>query len=327
MLLRCKWIYILSFTCVFFVMPKPNTTTRHIYEISFKYHALGFQPFFTTSLHDNSLHHLSKSSAEMITTDSDVSLHEVNKHLTALLLSEPEPPVVSDIAESDPGVVKHKTKKTRVSGPSFFRLPAELRLHIYGLVLTQKHCLSPPKGIQVKQASTQASQKSNLVALLLVNRQIHLETRRLPFQLNTFILGDPYEDCFVHRKVSFIDYFEDILQPLQDWQKCEIRHLELSVTEAELHELCIIELMEMISRYRQGVNEVEGQTVWVHLEMFTRACGQGAGLQERVHWITSCLRKMVSMQKVTVAGTEITLDKEEVLRFVLPRPWRKACHG
>lgn len=259
----------------------------------------------------------------MAATDSDVSLQEVDKNLTALVSTEPEH--VNGMTESNPEVLMDETENVPVAAPAFFRLPAELRLQIYRLVLTRNFCLSWHKSTQASPTPTRPSSKHS-VALLLVNRKIHYETRLLPFQLGTFTLGDPYQDCFVHRKGSFIDYFEDILQSLQDGQKCEIRHLELSVTVAELQELYMIEFRKMISRYRQDANEVEGRIVWEYLDMFVRACGQSTGLKGRVHWIASCLRTMASVQKFTVAGTEITLDRQEVLHFVLPRALRKAGH-
>ena len=261
----------------------------------------------------------------MAATDSDVSLQEVDKNLTALVLTEPEQPVVDGITESTAEVSKDETEKALVSAPAFFRLPAELRLQIYQLVLTRKFCLSWPNITQASPTPTRPPSRHS-VALLLVNRKIHFETRQLPFQLGTFVLGDPYQDCFVHRKASFIDYIKDILQSLQDGQKCEIRHLELSVNVAELQELYIIELRKMISRYRQDANEVEGRMVWAYFDLFVRVCGQSSALKGRVHWIASCLRTMASVQKFTVAGTEITLDREEVLHLVPPRPLRKAGH-
>lgn len=272
-------------------------------------------------LHIISPHHFATSSAEMAATDSDVSLQEVDQNLTALVSTEPEH--VNGMTESNPEVLMDETEKVPVAAPAFFRLPAELRLQIYQLVLTRKFCLSWPKSTQASPTPTRPPSKHS-VALLLVNRKIHFETRQLPFQLGTFVVGDPYQDCFVHRKASFIDYIEDILQSLQDGQKSEIRHLELSVTVAELQELYFIELRKMISRYRQDANEVEGRMVWAYFDLFVRVCGQSSALKGRVHWIASCLRTMASVQKFTVAGTEITLDREEVLHLVPPRPLRKA---
>jgi hypothetical protein len=102
----------------------------------------------------------------------------------------------------------------------FLRLPAELRLKIYSHTLSgfafDVHCWRSyhPFGF----ATRILRKRLNFLALLAVNRQVHTETRLLPFQLNAFRFKS--QDAF-H---SWLDKFS-------------------SDQQAEIREVCLVTWM------------------------------------------------------------------------------------
>ena len=104
--------------------------------------------------------------------------------------------------------------------PSFLlQYPLEIRLQICEIVLTQPILFKHPYSGHPHEGMS--------LALLQVNRQIYNETRLLPFRVN---------------KLSFQRWFgssifccNTFLKLLLDWQIENIRRMELTVTERDLH--------------------------------------------------------------------------------------------
>jgi hypothetical protein len=107
------------------------------------------------------------------------------------------------------------TSSTTISQSILLRLPTELRLEIYTLVLGT--CSSPHRPYDIHRNS-----KSQLsLDILLVNRQIYSEAHLLPFQLNVF--------DFNKWNGTGIPYCRLFLRKLQAWQAGEVRHVMLGV--------------------------------------------------------------------------------------------------
>lgn len=233
----------------------------------------------------------------------EVLLQEVIKGMEASTLDEPEQPAPVSL---------------------FLRLPAELRLQIYELVLTQEFGLPCP--YRARNQQTPQSQKISVVALLQVNRQIYFETRRLPYQLIAFALPNPFLGPFVRdrdlgysvhdRNSSFITYFKDLLRSLQHWQKCEIRHLVLPITDNELEELWRKERSCAVLRITQ-IESIGNELDLAHLyaEQVLDVSELHTNLEKAGHWIAARFYTMTSLEKITIAGSEVRL-KEEVLHHI-----------
>ena len=205
----------------------------------------------------------------------------------------------------------------------FLRLPAELRLHIYKLVLTQDFSLSCPHSIRVHQ--TPQPRKGNALSLLQVNRQIYCETRRLPFQLNIITLRNPFQRSFVRDEAfSFLDYFKDLLDSLLGWQKCVIRQLEISITNEEMQKLKGYEMEHgMLNISAHGGIFTERRIMYMHWVL--EVCTELASVEKFGHGIAARLSMMTSLKKITIAGTEVILQQEQVRHLQFP-PELRAVH-
>ncbi|MCJ1245122.1 hypothetical protein MMC30_002323 [Trapelia coarctata] len=242
----------------------------------------------------------------MAAMNSEVLLQEVIKGLATSNLNGPHPAMI------------------QAPVPPFLRLPAELRLQIYELVLARGFCLSHPQSTRKKRR--RPPRKCNPVALLQVNRQIYLETRLLPFKLNTFTLHNPFRVGLVcHRKFSCIDYFEDLLQPLQDWQRCGIRQLELGITMKEMYKLTSYELNHAALRGPARTGGFFSKEERPYICQVLDVCKTNDPSVEKIgHWIAARLwiMGMTSLETISIAGTDIRLKKEQVLLLIVPRPRR-----
>jgi hypothetical protein len=102
--------------------------------------------------------------------------------------------------------------------PAIFRLPAELRLEIYTLVVGS--CAS------IQHPYTMHGRNQIALQILLVNRQIYYEARLLPFRTNVF--------DFDKRSVSGTHLCRTFLQRLCNWQIRELQHITLAIMERDL---------------------------------------------------------------------------------------------
>ncbi|MCJ1406754.1 hypothetical protein MMC19_000822 [Ptychographa xylographoides] len=101
---------------------------------------------------------------------------------------------------------------------SLFRLPLEIRLQIYELILAQigcpRHCpIKPPRGVSA-------------LSLLRINRAIYNEARLLPFQKSEIVFQRWYG--------SSVFCCNGFLKSIQPWQRQEIRALNLAINGREL---------------------------------------------------------------------------------------------
>lgn len=116
------------------------------------------------------------------------------------------------------------TQTYKIESP-LLRLPLEIRLQIYRHALT----LSSP---ETPKISTHTSNPIFLgtiaTALLLTNRQVYLETRLLPFQVNNF--------NFIKWYGSSIYNARRFLQRLDTWQRAALKSMEIHVVGREIVE-------------------------------------------------------------------------------------------
>lgn len=101
---------------------------------------------------------------------------------------------------------------------SLLNIPAEVRPHIYGLVLAQTDCFC--------HSHTRSPNAGTALALLRVNRSIYDEARLLPFPLSQIEFQKWYG--------SSMFCCNTFLRILQVWQRREIRTLDLTVNGREL---------------------------------------------------------------------------------------------
>jgi hypothetical protein len=109
-------------------------------------------------------------------------------------------------------------RASEIKSPAIFRLPVELRLNIYDLVLGAYGFLQRPYNTH--------EQKRNTLSLLLVNRQVYDEARVLPFRNQVFDFDKP--------SASGMDDCGRLLRRLCNWQMQEIQHIKLAVLERDL---------------------------------------------------------------------------------------------
>ena len=110
------------------------------------------------------------------------------------------------------------------------RLPAELRNLIYSYVFA--HQTIEPVPELWRQRNDTTIRVHNVLTLLRVNRQLHAETRLLPYQNTTFVFTSTYAlDAFVARRSQEqLDFIQSVqinlmLQDEKFWEPEQFRSL------------------------------------------------------------------------------------------------------
>lgn len=231
-------------------------------------------------------------------------LQAVKKVLAGIGSKELERPLLAAIA--------FKGSMTAVvpatNGSPFLRLPAELRLRIYELVLTRTYTLFHPslnpKTYGQPWQKTPRPQNSNAVALLKVNRQIHHETRLLPFQLGKLTVADHFTWCVkLDGGLSYLGYVNGTLLSLQPWQQCEVRNLELGTTKEHLKRLIWREYRLVMRTMRENVRTFR-QTNPSLAQANAVEGGEGL-LEDTAHWAAVHLLMLTPLAKMTLLGPKL----------------------
>jgi len=199
----------------------------------------------------------------------------------------------------------------------FFRLSPELRNQVYKLVLTRPFCLpGPPQCTQLlphlpQDKETQPASKSTALALLQVNRQIYLETRFLPFQLNKIILPKVrYPAFYFGGRQCYLRTYIQVLEGLQVWQRTEIRHLELHFNSDDLKTLRnnkVYWAWYWSAKLASGQHSQRGTSAYQSSKA-DRRHGYGADLDELGLWIAPRLTMLTSLKTFTIDETDIALS-------------------
>jgi hypothetical protein len=231
-------------------------------------------------------------------------LQAVKKVLAAIGLKDFEQPLLAAIG--------FKGSMTAVvpamNGSLFLRLPAELRLRIYELVLTRTYTMFHPslnpKTYGQPGQKIPPPQKSNAVALLKVNRQIHHETRLLPFQLGKLTEADYFTWCVkLDGGLSYLGYVNGTLQSLQPWQQREIRNLELGTTKGHLKRLIWREYRFVMRTMRGNVRRF--RQAYPSLAQANASEGGEGWLEDTAHWAAVHLLMLTPLAKMTLLGPKL----------------------
>ena len=202
-------------------------------------------------------------------------------------------------------------KQANTESSLFLRLPAELRNQVYELVITRHFRLRGRRQSTYPSSHDSRSHpasRSTALALLSVNRQVYLETRLLPFQLNTIILPKfPYQLSRYDGRRFFLRRYTHVLEGLQEWLRREIRHLDLHLDAEDLNRLSKRDYH--YAAYRgseprfgsQGQTGLGGLNLWV--DLFHDDL-EGLG-----HWIAGRLPMLPSLETLTVNQCVIVLSK------------------
>ena len=157
-----------------------------------------------------------------------------------------------------------KPEQTTLTAPLLLRLPAELRIKIYELVLIQPfriHYRPLPTEYPPPPPSTEVP-RSTALALLEVCRQIYQETRLLPFQLNTIVLPKiPAPEIVYGGRRDYLRTYNRTLDRLKVWQMGEIRHLEVHTNMEEQGKMTSIEFFNGVLEWVQSVCRSENEAV------------------------------------------------------------------
>ncbi len=231
-------------------------------------------------------------------------LQAVKKVLAAIGLKDFEQPLLAAIG--------FKGSMTAVvpamNGSLFLRLPAELRLRIYELVLTRTYTMFHPslnpKTYGQPRQKTPRPQNRNVVALLKVNRQINHETRLLPFQLGKLNVADHFTWCVkLDGNLSYLGYVNGTLESLQPWQRGEIRNLELQITKKHLKWLIWQEYSVAMRTMRENVREF--RQVYPSLAQANAVEGGEGLLEDTAHWAAGYLLMLTPLAKMTLLGPKL----------------------
>lgn len=231
-------------------------------------------------------------------------LQAVKKVLAAIGLKEFEQPLLAAIGFKGSMTAVVPT----MNGSPFLRLPAELRLRIYKLVLTRTYTMFYPT-LNPKMHGQPCQKKprpvnSNAVALLKVNRQIHHETRLLPFQLGKLTVADHFTWCVkLDGNLSYLGYVNGILVSLQPWQWGEIRNLELRITKKYLKWLIWQEYSVAMRTMRENVRTF--RQAYPSLAQANAVEGGEGLLEDTAHWAAGHLLMLTPLAKMTLLGPKL----------------------
>jgi hypothetical protein len=209
-------------------------------------------------------------------------------------------------------------------GSRLMRLPAELRLQIWRLVFAQTTFTLTCSG-DASNTHSQPSQPTqvpcgkNTVALLKVNRLIYSEARLFPFQFGYFSVLDYFSWYMgTNGRTSYFTYHNNVLQSLQDWQRCEIRHLRLKVVNPDM-KLFVWREYNMAMSTRRDNPRGFRQAYKLLARMDD---GEGkVGLEEDIgHWIAGNLPTLPALETVMVGFNKVALDRK---RLFCPEPERR----
>jgi len=201
-------------------------------------------------------------------------------------------------------------------GSRLMCLPAELRLQIWELVFAQTNftIAYPDNTLNTHpqpSQPTQAPWNKNTVALLKVNRLIYSEARLLPFQIGFFSVLDYFSWYMgTNGRTSYFTYHNNVLHSLQDWQRREIRYLQLRVVNPDL-KLFIWREYNMAMSTRRD-NPLGFRQAYQLLARMDDGEG-GARLQEDIgHWTAGHLTALPALKTVMVGFKYVDVDRKRL---------------
>jgi len=190
--------------------------------------------------------------------------------------------------------------KSTKSAHHLLTLPAEIRLQIYGLVLAQTDCF--------RHSHTRPPHQGAALSLLRVNKAIYNEARLLPFQLS--------EIAFQKWYGSSIFCCTAFLKSIQDWQRREVRSLDLTVNGRELSGWQAREGWLQICELLSGEAAVPGGVRAMSLNINgTRGFNWDDLLKMNATWVREGLQKMTSLKKLVIVLGDAEVEKELVVGF------------
>jgi len=214
-----------------------------------------------------------------------------------------------------------KTEQPVMEAPLLLRLPAELRIKIWELVLTrplylhypQRFLQYPPQPSQAEK--DQPAPKSNTLTLLQVCRQIHQETRLLPFHLNTITLPKlPSPELVYGGRRAYLRTYNRALETLQIWQMQEIRYLEVHTNLEEMNKLNTTDFFDGLQRWVKFASGSDNELTW---DTLTRQCIDAYAredveeLEEMGQWIALRLTWLTSLESFTIDATPVALGRDD----------------
>ncbi|MCJ1431863.1 hypothetical protein MMC27_001219 [Xylographa pallens] len=184
--------------------------------------------------------------------------------------------------------------------PHLLTLPTEIRLQIYGLVLAQTSCF--------RHAHTRPPQAGTALSLLRVNQAIYNDARLLPFQLSDIAFQKWYG--------SSVFCCTAFLKSIQDWQRREVRALNLTVNGRELSGWQAREGWLQICELLSAEVPVPGGVRTLTLSINgTRGFNWDDLLKMDAAWVREGLQKVKSLKKMVILLSDADVEKELVVRF------------
>ncbi|MCJ1471787.1 hypothetical protein MMC13_000428 [Lambiella insularis] len=211
------------------------------------------------------------------------------------------PQSLPSLLRTKPSNGLHETLSQKPSTTSLLLdLPAEIRLQIYGLALAQSSCF--------RHSHTRPPHPGTALALLRVNRSIYDEARLIPFQRSQI----EFQKWYGSSMFCCITF----LKTIEDWQRREIRTLDITVNGRELdgwqaregwHPVC-----ELLKTERSAPVGLRSMTLKIN---GTRGFSWGNVLKTDAAWVCGGLRKVTSLRSLLIVLGDAEIEEELVLRF------------
>ncbi|MCJ1401707.1 hypothetical protein MMC11_004924 [Xylographa trunciseda] len=179
-------------------------------------------------------------------------------------------------------------------------LPAEIRLQIYGLVLVQTNCF--------RHSHARHPLQGTALSLLRVNQAIYNEARLLPFQVS--------EIAFQKWYGSSVFCCTAFLKSIEDWQRREVRTLNLTVNGRELSGWQAregwLQICEILSVEAPVPGGVRNMTLNIN---GTRGFNWDDLLKTNSAWVREGLQKLKTVKKLVIVLSSADVEKELVVLF------------